>query len=79
MHILIYTLKVQLGNKTIEIINLITVKVKIWDYGQQAKNHIEASEYCKYLTFFFFLILVLVSWFFIMFVCYPAHLDSSIF
>ena len=54
MHILIYSLKVQLGNKTIEIINLITVKVKIWDYGQQEKNHIEASEYCKYLSFFFF-------------------------
>ena len=46
MHILIYSLKVQLGNKTIEIINLITVKVKIWDYGQQEKNHIEALKLC---------------------------------
>ena len=53
MHTLIYTLKVQLGNETIEIINLITVEVKIWDYSEQEKNHIEASEYYKYLSFFF--------------------------
>lgn len=53
MHTLIHTLKVQLGNETIEIINLITVEVKIWDYSEQEKSHIEASEYCKYLSFFF--------------------------